>query len=66
MLDINAIANMMEKRVKDCEKCPIEEICDEFDDDFDCASVWEAFLRTQVEDDDFGMRLVRILQQMGN
>lgn len=50
MLEIKAIADMMEIIVKDCRKCPLERICDEFDDESDCSHIWELFFETKVKE----------------
>lgn len=50
MLEIKAIADMMEIIVKDCRKCPLERICDEFDDESDCSHIWKLFFETKAKE----------------
>lgn len=45
MDEIKEIANYMEIAMKDCSKCPLENICET-----DCSGAWEQFLRSNSPD----------------
>lgn len=47
MDEIKEIANYMEIAMKDCSKCPLENICET-----DCSGMWERFLRSKLKGDE--------------
>ena len=46
MIDLENLGRIMEALVDDCDKCPLEKICDS-----GCCAVWQDFFEKKVKED---------------